>query len=321
MRISIAAALLLIGLAPAGAAEVEVREYPLPSRTYVHDVAPAPEPGGPVWFTAQSDGALGRLDPATGKAEMIPLGAESAPHGVIIGPDGAPWVTDGGQGAIVRVDPKTRAVKVWALPKGKSDVDLNTAVFDRSGRIWFTGQRGVYGRLDPASGAMQVWDAPKGNGPYGMAVTPAGEVYFVSLAGSYLAHLDLDSGKAEVLEPPTKEQGARRVWSDSKGALWISEWNAGNLSRYDTGAKSWKTWKLPSNRPHAYGVYVDERDIVWVSDWGANAVLRFDPKSEQFQAFKSSRSPANVRQINGRPGEVWFGESGQGRIVLLRTGE
>ncbi|MBI1779002.1 MAG: lyase [Proteobacteria bacterium] len=305
----------------AWAAEVEAREYPLPPRTYVHDVAPSPEPGGPVWYTAQRDGALGKLDPATGKTEHIALGKGSAPHGVIIGPDGAPWVTDGGQNAIVRVDPKTNEVKVWRLPAGSREANLNTAAFDHQGRIWFTGQNGIYGRLDPKTGAMQVWEAPKGFGPYGITVTPKGEVYFASLAGSYVGRLDLETGAAEVLEPPTQEQGARRVWSDSKGGVWVSEWNAGNLSRYDTLTKQWKTYKLPGDKEHAYAVYVDDHDVVWVSDWGANAILRFDPSTEQFQAIPSTRSGANVRQIHGRSGEVWVPESGQGRIVLLRTGE
>src|SRR5207248_9573257 len=67
-----------------------------------------------------SDLKLGILDPKTGKFEEIGLGARSAPHGVVVGPDGAPWITDGGQNAIVRVDPKTRAVKVWPLPADAS---------------------------------------------------------------------------------------------------------------------------------------------------------------------------------------------------------
>jgi len=39
------------------------------------------------------------------------------------------------------------------------------------------------------------------------------------------------------------------VWSDSKGRLWISEWNSGNVSVYDPAAKTWKQWLLPGEKP------------------------------------------------------------------------
>src|SRR5437773_6728600 len=82
--------------------------------SHPHDVAAAPGSNAPVYYTAQSTGKLGILDPKSGKYEEVALGPRSAPHGVIVGPDGAPWITDGGQNAIVRVDPKTREVKIWA---------------------------------------------------------------------------------------------------------------------------------------------------------------------------------------------------------------
>jgi virginiamycin B lyase len=300
------------------AAEVTSQAFDLPSGgRSPHDVAVGAD--GIVWYTAQRDGKLGRLDPATGKVELVALGSGASPHGVIIGPDGAPWVTEGGTNAIVRVDPVSRQVKSWKLPASRGYVNLNTASFDQRGRIWFTGQNGVYGRLDPKSGDMQVWDAPRGRGAYGITTTPNGAVYYASLAGSHIARIDVETGAATVIEPPTKDQGARRVWSDSKARIWVSEWNAGNVSRYDPADGSWRTWKLPGDRPRAYAVYVDDRDIVWLSDWGANALVRFDPATEKFEAFKSSRSSGNVRQIYGRPGEVWTPESGADRLVVYRT--
>src|SRR5919197_3890310 len=138
---------VLASLFAATAAAQQVRYFPLPSGAGPHDVAPAPD--GTVWYTAQRAGALGRLDPRTGKAEQIPLGKNSAPHGVIVGPDGAAWVTDSGINAIVRVDPQTRAVKTFPLPKNSANANLNTCAFDRNGVLWFTGQSGYYGRVDP----------------------------------------------------------------------------------------------------------------------------------------------------------------------------
>jgi virginiamycin B lyase len=296
--------------------EPEMQVYDVPAGSGPHDVAPAADGG--VWYTAQRSGALGYLDPATGSTRHVDLGQGSAPHGVVVGPDGAPWITDGGLNAIVRVDPATDAVEVFRLPDDRPDANLNTAAFDGRGRIWFTGQNGVYGRLDPATGRMAVFDAPRGRGPYGIGATPDGEIYFVSLAGSYLAHVDLDTDVATVLEPPTAGQGARRVWSDSRGRLWISEWNAGQVGRYDPATREWREWTLPGDGPQAYSVYVDERDAVWLTDFGGNQIVRFDPETEEFIEFPKPGQPGEVRQMLGREGEVWAPESATDRLVVIR---
>ena len=302
-------------LAFATARGAEVSYFPVPAGSGPHDVAPARD--GTVWYTAQRQGALGRLDPATGRVDQISLGRGSAPHGVVVGPDGAAWVTDSGLNAIVRVDPATRAVRTFPLPEGRGHVNLNTATFDRRGQLWFTGQGGVYGRLDPRSGTIDVWDAPRGAGPYGIATTPDGAVFYASLAGSHIARIDVATGKATVIEPPTRGQGARRVWSDSRGRIWVSEWSSGQVSVHDPSTGSWRSWKLPGEKPRAYSIYVDEKDQVWLTDFAANAIVRFDPVSERFTSFPSDRPSANVRQMLGKKGEVWGAESGTDRLVRV----
>jgi len=292
-----------------------------PSRTGIHDVAPAPDGG--VWFTAQRSGHLGWFDPKSGRVELIALGRDSSPHGVIQGPDRAAWITDGGQNAIVRVDGSDRSVRSFALPRGSSYANLNTCAFDGEGDLWFTGQNGVVGKVAVKTGAVSVKDAPKGRGPYGICTTPSGDVWWCSLAGSYIARVDRRSGESIVIEPPTRDQGARRVWSDSRGRIWVSEWNSGQLSVHDPAAKSgpqaWRAWKLPGDSPRCYAVYVDEKDIVWASDFGGNAIWRFDPTLEKFERFGFPREAINVRQILGRPGEVWLPESGTEHISVIRT--
>ena len=294
-----------------------VQTYPVPAGSGPHDVAPADDGG--VWYTAQASGKLGWLDPDNGAVREIQLGPGSAPHGVIVGPDGTPWITDGGLNAIVRVDPQTDQVTRYPLPPSAPDANLNTAAFDGDGVLWFTGQTGYYGRLDPDSGEMQVFNAPRGMGPYGITATPDGEIYYSSLAGSYLGAVDRQSGEVRVIDPPTAGAGLRRAWADSRGRIWVSEWNAGQVGRYNPANGTWKEWPLPEPGAQAYAVYVDDTDAVWLTDFTSQAIVRFDPATETFMSFPAESDPANVRQLLGRPGELWGAESAADQLVLIRT--
>src|SRR5690606_3145882 len=117
----------------ARAQKARMQSWPLdaPQRTGIHDVAPAPDGG--VWFSAQRSGHLGWFDPGAARTELIALGDESSPHGVIQGPDKAAWITDSGQNAIVRVGWPEREVRRFHLPKGMGYANLNTCAFDGDG--------------------------------------------------------------------------------------------------------------------------------------------------------------------------------------------
>jgi virginiamycin B lyase len=310
-----------------------LREYSVPEGSRPHDVAPATSMlhvtdnitknllKDIVWYTAQASGELGKLNATTGETSHIFLGEGSAPHGVIAGPDGAPWITDGGLNAIVRVDPFTENITIYSLPQTVGYANLNTATFDNNGTLWFTGQSGIYGKLFPSTGAMEIFDAPKGAGPYGITTTPNGSVYYASLAGNYIGLIDTKTGHVTILEPPTSDQGSRRVWSDSDGNIWVSEWNAGQLGMYDGRVDLWKEWKLPGDNPKPYAVYVDTNDKVWISDFSSNSMYKFDPLDESFDKFDIPSTGANIRQILGIDGEIWGAESGTDRLLMIKTNE
>ena len=246
----------------------------------------------------------------------------SAPHGVIQGPDGAAWITDSGQNAIVRYDPKTEKIdgleaagRIPATPistPARSTADGNPLVH-RPERHLRTAQ--------PEDRRDEGLEGPRGRGPYGIAATPSGDIYYVSLAGSHLARIDRKTGAATIIEPPTPDQGARRVWADSKGNLWVTEWNSGNLSRYTPATGAGRVWKLPG-RKAARPMRSMSTSATWSGspNWAANATLMFDPATEQWTSYPGSGEGANVRQILGRPGEVYLPESGTNRIMVVRTG-
>ena len=144
------------------------------------------------------------------------------------------------------------------MPEEAGYANLNTAAFDRAGvlvvhwpsrHLWPPrARRGVC-----ASGRIRT------AGPYGITTTPDGRIFYASLAGSHIAEIDMATGEKCRIDPPTAGQGARRVWADSKGDIWVSEWNSGQLSRYTPANGTWKAWKLPGATPRAYAVYVDRR--------------------------------------------------------------
>jgi len=142
-------------------------------------------------------------------------------------------------------------------------------------------------------------------------------VFFGSLAGSYLGAIDRATGDVTVIDTPTAGGGARRVWSDSAGRPWITEWFAGKIARYDPATASWQEWDLPGEA-QPYAVYVDEDDGVWITDFGANAIHRFDPPTETFLTLTHDSRPAEVRQLLGRRGEVWGAESAADRLVVVQ---
>jgi virginiamycin B lyase len=113
----LAAVIAVFTAGAAAHAKMEMRTFPVLAGAGAHDVYPAAD--GAVWFTAQSAGKLGRLDPRTGKSDYIALGPGAAPHGVIVGPDGTAWVTEGG-----RSPPASRPLRrrAAASPAARAEV-------------------------------------------------------------------------------------------------------------------------------------------------------------------------------------------------------
>src|SRR5438552_15040195 len=67
----LAAALVMSAVGAMANAKMAMQTFPVLAGAGAHDVYPAPD--DTVWFTAQSAGKLGRLDPRTGKSDLIAL--------------------------------------------------------------------------------------------------------------------------------------------------------------------------------------------------------------------------------------------------------
>lgn len=97
---------------------------------------------------------------------------------------------------------------------------------------------------------------------------------------------------------------------DGEGDLWFT----------GQGGYVGKVASRPArSRPRPRRVWSYRKGDIWVSDWGRNAALSFDAGREKFERYALPRESGNVRQILGRPGEVWLPESGTEHISVIRT--
>lgn len=307
----------LLGILLSATAHAAAPEY-FPLSRGVSPDAIALLDDGRLWYASAGTGSLGRLDPQSGQDEQVSLGKGSLPRAVVAGADGSAWVADSGLNAIVRVDPERLGTEVIRLPADAADAGLDSIVQDDDDEIWFTGENGYFGRLDPDSRQVQVWKAPGGKGPHGLAVTPDGQVWYVSSDDNSINHIDTLSGSVTRYQLPTASSSPLQVGADSIGRLWVSQSGNGQLSRFDPSDGSWKQWSLPGAQAQPCAIYVDAMDRVWLSDIAGNTILRFDPQSARFTPYPSDRADARVRQLTGRPGVVWGAESGTDRLLVIR---
>jgi virginiamycin B lyase len=156
-----------------------VTEYKMPNEkaedphTAVFDVR------GIMWFTVQVGKMVGRLDPHTGKVELKSVrGQHALPYGIGINSKGVPFFCEFGTNKMAKIDPQTMAITEFKLPEGARPRRM---AIDAEDKIYFTDyEGGNLGWLDPVTGAVKMWASPggTGSGPYGIAITPDGAVWY-----------------------------------------------------------------------------------------------------------------------------------------------
>jgi virginiamycin B lyase len=203
-----------------------------------------------VWFTPQSADKLGRLDPRTGKSDLIALGPGAAPHGVIVGLDGAAWTTEGGQDAIAggSRDPRRQAFSAaQGAPLGEPEHSSlrssgSTLVHRTKWSLWpFRPQIGDNGSVRCAART----------GRYGITTTPDGRVFLLPLPAA------ISVGSISRPAPPRswsrpcrgKAHGASRATAAANCGLPIGTAEISSATIAGTIVRSTGIWRATGRSP------------------------------------------------------------------------
>ncbi|WP_040826186.1 SMP-30/gluconolactonase/LRE family protein [Thermaerobacter subterraneus] len=220
--------------------------YPLP---FAGAAAVLPA-GDAVWLLQFQGNRLGRLDPATGRVEVVPLPL----------PD-YPW-------------PST-----WDL--ARDEAGRLWTVSPRTGTVY---------RFDPRDGTWATFALPPDvAGPAGVAVTPDGEgVWVTEHGGRTIGRLDVTTRAWVPLltppAPPGEEIQATRPndleW-DGQGRLWAALHTGNALARIDPATSTMELFQLPAAEPQSWVQWLARGPdgAIWFAAYGRDYVGRVDPRA------------------------------------------
>ena len=184
---------------------------------------------GIVWYTAQRDGQLGRLDPATGKVDLIAArrgrGAARRDHRSrrrALGHRGRHQLHRPRRSEDARGEALAAAGSARLRQPQHRDVRQAAAASGSPART------AIYGRLDPATGEIRSGTRRAAAGRTASPPRPTGDVYYASLAGSHIARVDLDDRRGDGHRAADRRARARGASGPTRrAAIWVSEWNSG----------------------------------------------------------------------------------------------
>jgi virginiamycin B lyase len=159
----------------------QIKTFPMPDRAARDPHTLAFGKNGVLWFTVQGGNHVGRLEPKSGKVDLVKVPtSNSRPYGIAIDSKGRPWVNLFGANKLVTIDPATLALTEIELPR--ANARSRRVAITSDDRVWYVDYMGGYlGKYDPTTRKFEEWALPAGGDsrPYAMAVDRADRLWMV----------------------------------------------------------------------------------------------------------------------------------------------
>jgi virginiamycin B lyase len=296
-----------------------IREYVLPNTgAFPSDIVVGAD--GAVWYTDRTRSRIGRLNPETGEVrETATPTPRSAPYDIALAPDGGVWYAASRSGLLGRLDPETGEIREYPIP-GATGGPHSLVV--RGDRIWFTLRRGHgYGWLNPGTGEAKIFPfeaAGRGyqeRGPYALAESPDGTLWFTAMTHAALFRVDPGSGALTAVPLPAGGW-ARRLAVDRRGRVWYTNFPRGRLGMMEP--RTGRVTEIPLLRAPAepYGIEVGPDGRVWFNESRNRLLVGYDPRSERFHSIPIPTQGGTIRgmAVDHARRRLWLPLSGTHRI-------
>jgi virginiamycin B lyase len=232
-------------------------------------------------------------------------------------PDGSIWMAEQGSNKLGRWDPRTETITEYQAdyepgrPKVLITGSKHTSRVDSMGNVWSSGY--PFTKFDPKTEQFTYYKEARST--YDVAIDAADNAWFTANnPPSHIGKVDAQTDQVTMWELPTKSY-LRRVEIDSQGILWIGEYSAGKLARFDPVTETFEEFQLPGPLPTPYAMGIDRRDRVWYSSHDMDVVGVFDPATGKVTEYPVPYTENAMKEFFlDAQGRLWWGSPPNNRV-------
>ncbi len=279
---------------------------------------------GHIFITTSYQQRLVEFDPVTKEFTNHQMDDGYYPHTVRIDQQDRVWFTMALSNQVAMFDRKTQSFSMFDLPSRGIRESLTVSGMGFILKLmdwglplanWFS--------IDEQSTGVPL--------PYGIDITPNGDVWFARLHADSIGKIDAKTQEITLYDTPFL--GPRRLRSDSKGNLWIAAFPESMIVKFDPVNETFTNYPMPvkpigSETP--YSLNVDKkRDIVWVNGNTSDALYSYDIDSANWAHYPMPKRVTFTRDVEFAPnGDVytsnssfpsWHIEDAQPTLIRLQT--
>jgi streptogramin lyase/cytochrome c5 len=258
---------------------------------------------------------------------QLPIGiftGKHGPHSMAQTTDGRIWITGALSSSLVSLDPKTKAFKVYPVPRGflwKGGLYPHTIRVDRNDVVWFTVDlSNQVARFDPKTEQFTMIDLPS-RGPmrwlmdtfFGVVLKIAGWFPQQNLHLALSHHKWLNAGKGVLTQPYGIDV------NPTDGSIWYAKLMTSQIGRIDPKTLAVTEYDTPMAGPRR--PRFDRNGVLWIPAFDAGGLMSFDTRTQKFETWPLPRLAPNEYEIpyalNVHPvtGEVWITANNSDRIL------
>lgn len=290
-------------------------------------LAPADEGPWDLFVASRNSHAVERFDGATGAHRgtfVTPRsGGLESTQCVVFAPGGDLLVTGRGTPAVLRFDGGTGAL-LGPFTNGRPLDEPTKCAFGPDGHLYVSQwgqQRSTVAVYDGTTGAFLRDATPDLDRPLGLAWDRAGVLHVASFGTRDVRRYDADGTLLRVVTGPGQLRSAADLWFASDGDLFVLDWEAGQLVRFDPrSGRRLDTPVYGLTRAEGAALSPDGR-VLFVCDWEENTVEAFDADTGRYRgtfARGGGLLQPNSLAVGPRPAEApapASAEDGPGRAA------